>query len=181
LLPDWFGAFVGSMVAFPTPGEESSVIPLATSLTVSLGGLLLGWLAYRRVKAGAADPLQKALGGVYTLLKNKYYVDEFYNLVFIRPAKWVSETLVVRWVDQGVLDGALHGIARAGLWLGNLLAVGVDRPVVKGAETLVSGGTRGAGLGLSGLQKGRIQGYMLIAIATLVVAGLVFIFWLAKG
>ena len=65
--------------------------PLLTSFVVSLGGLYLGWLVYRKVAAGEADPLQKPLGAIYTLLKNKYYFDELYNFLFVRPAYWVSD------------------------------------------------------------------------------------------
>ena len=60
-------------------------IPVATSLVVALGGLLCGWLAYRKVTVPAEDRLQ------IPLLKNKYYFDEIYAFLFVRPAGWIAE------------------------------------------------------------------------------------------
>jgi len=71
-------------------------------------------LVYRKISAGEADPLQRPLGKIYEVLKNKYYIDEFYQLVFVKPAAWISETLTDRWIDRGLLDGILNGIAAIG-------------------------------------------------------------------
>ena len=70
-------------------------VPLATSLFVALGGLYFGWLVYRNVNSPAEDRLQ------IPLLKNKYYFDEFYDRVFVKPAYWFAETFVYKWMDQG--------------------------------------------------------------------------------
>ncbi|NTU75211.1 MAG: hypothetical protein HGA86_03740, partial [Anaerolineaceae bacterium] len=181
LVPNWFEEFVGSMLTKNQHlvAAESS-IPLLTSLVVSLGGLLLGWLAYRSQKAGQMDPLEKPLGAAYPLLKNKYYIDEIYQKLVIRPSKWLSETFVSAWVDKGLLDGILHGIGKAGLWLGIFLRKAVDQPLVSGGGDALADGTRGAGRGLSTLQHGRVQQYMVIAVSVLVLAGIVFIIFLGQ-
>ena len=173
LIPNWFGGFVGSMVHFEHHAEAHSLVPLFTSLGVSLGGLLLGWLVYRR--AGAVDPLEKALGPVHTLLKNKYWVDEIYAVLFIRPARWLADVFVSQWIDRRILDGILHGIGRLGLWLGKLVRQGFDTPVVNGAGDGLANGTRSLGAVLRGLQTGRVQDYMLLAILLAVVAGVLVI------
>ncbi len=177
LIPNWFEEFVGSMLHFEHGAAEAghhSPVPLITSLVVALGGLLLGWLVYRNAKDTKVDLLQKPLGPLYSLLKNKYYVDEFYQWAFIRPAVWIAENVSYKWIDRGLLDGILHGIGRFGLLMGRFLRNVIDLPVVNGAGDSAAEGTRGLGAFLRTLQTGRVQQYMVIAIAILVVFGLVF-------
>jgi len=178
LIPNWFEEFVGKMVHFETAEAGHSLVPLLTSLTVALGGLLIGWLVYRKVKAGSPDPLVKALGPVHTLLKNKYYIDEFYNLVFIRPARWVAD-VAVNFIDLKIIDGAIHAVARFALWFGRILRQFFDIPVVNGAGDGVAKGARVLGTDLKVVQTGRVQQYMVIAITGLIVVALIFILVLA--
>ncbi len=174
LVPNWFEEFVGSMLHHEHAAEAShSLVPLFTSLAVALGGLLIGWLVYRRVRQ-ASDPLEKTLGKLYTLLKNKYYIDELYDLIFVRPSLWLAETFTNRWLDLGLIDGILHTIGRFGLWMGRLLRNVIDLPVVNGAGDAAASGTRGLGAYLRTRQVGRVQVYMVIAIGLLVAAGLLF-------
>ncbi len=176
-LPNWFEEFVGSMLL--THGEKShhSLLPLTVSLVVALGGLLLGWLTYRRALK-PEDPLEKPLGGVYSLLRNKYYVDEFYQLVFIRPARWLAETVTDRWLDRAIIDGALHSIAGFGVWLGKSLRRWIDLPVINGAGDLTAVGTRNLGAFLRSLQSGRVQVYATVGLGlAAVVAILIYFLW----
>ncbi|MFN7036253.1 MAG: NADH-quinone oxidoreductase subunit L, partial [Bellilinea sp.] len=176
-LPNWFEEFVGSMLL--THGEKShhSLLPLTVSLVVALGGLLLGWLTYRRALK-PEDPLENPLGGVYSLLRNKYYVDEFYQLVFIRPARWLAETLTDRWLDRAIIDGALHSIAGFGVWLGKSLRRWIDLPVINGAGDLTAVGTRNLGAFLRSLQSGRVQVYATVGLGlAAVVAILIYFLW----
>jgi NADH-quinone oxidoreductase subunit L len=166
----WFQGFVGSMAGGEGAATEgSSLAPLITSLVVSLGGLLLGWLVYRQQAAGAPDPLQKSLGWIYILLKRKYFVDEFYHLVLVRPSIWLSETFTDRWLDRGLIDGILNAIAAAGLWLGKSLRNVIDLPVVNGLGDATALGTRKAGSGLRVVQTGRVQQYMVIAVVVVLI------------
>jgi NADH-quinone oxidoreductase subunit L len=178
---DWFAEFVGQMVSLTGEGghgaaEGHSYIPLITSLVVALGGLYLGWLAYRGFKARAADPLQRPLGGLYRWMKDKYYFDELYQLVFIRPARWISETFSYHWIDRGLIDGFLHAVARFGWWLGERLRYWIDLPVVNGAGDTSADGVQGMGSWMKGMQSGRVQQYMVAAISVLVVLGVIILY-----
>ena len=151
------------------------LVPLFTSLVVALGGLLLGWLVYRGVdKADAVDPMAEPLGPAFVAFKKKYGIDELYQLILIRPAYWFAETFTYKLVDKKILDGILHGIARLGVLLGGWLRRGFDLPVVNGGGDGIARGTRELGSGMRGIQSGRIQQYMIVAIAVLVVVGLAF-------
>src|SRR5512143_904142 len=126
-------------------------MPLLTSIVVTLGGLLAGWLVYRNVKAPEQDFFQ------IPVLKNKWYVDEIYNFLFIRPAKWVSETFTAIFMDQKVIDGFLHAIARFSLFLGHFFRNRIDMPVI---NRFVGDGTgnvvKASGSSLRRIQAGRI-------------------------
>ncbi len=56
LLPNWFHEFVGGTLLEHPEALPFNYLPLLTSLVVALGGLFLGWLVYRNVKAGASRP-----------------------------------------------------------------------------------------------------------------------------
>jgi NADH-quinone oxidoreductase subunit L len=44
------------------------------------------------------------------LLLGKYYVDELYNTVIVQPIKRISQGLLWRGVDAGVIDGTVNGV-----------------------------------------------------------------------
>jgi NADH-quinone oxidoreductase subunit L len=164
LVPNWFHEFVGSTLAEHPEAVEFNWVPLLTSLIVALGGLYLGWLVYRRVRAGQADPLQKPLGPVYTLLFNKYYFDELYNFIFVRPAVWLSETFTYQWLDRGLIDGILHTIARVAFSIGGYLRNWIDKPIINGFGDFVGEGVKRLGRTFRFIQTGRVQQYMVMAL-----------------
>ena len=177
LVPDWFGNFVNSTIQGTAAAVENpSVIPLLISLLVALGGLYLGWLVYRRLPKDGTDPIQKPLGAVYSLLKNKYYFDEIYHTIFVLPATWLAETFTVAWVDQRILDGALNGIARIFLWMGSVARNLFDLPVINGAGDSLAKGVNIFGFSLKPVQTGKVQNYMVMTVViALVVFAAVFV------
>jgi NADH-quinone oxidoreductase subunit L len=162
LVPDWFHQFIGSTLAEVPASVAFSWTPLLTSLCVSLGGLLIGWLVYRRVETPEQDHLQ------IPVLKNKWYFDELYHFLFVRPAYWFSETFSYLFLDRTVIDGFLHSVAHFSLFLGNFFRNRIDKPVING---WIGDGTalavRISGSGLRKIQVGRVQFYMVVSIAVL--------------
>jgi NADH-quinone oxidoreductase subunit L len=179
LISPWFEEFVGSML--PAHGEAveagHSLVPLLTSLVVALGGLYLGWLVYSKVKAGAQDPIERSLPAAHRVLQNKYYLDELYNKIFVVPARWVSEVFSYKIVDRGIIDGFLHGIAGAGLGLGRFARNQVDLPVWTVFVEWLSARVPALGRWLRGIQTGRVQQYMVVAIAIAVLVGVLFYYF----
>ncbi len=89
-------------------GEEIMEWTLASaSLVWALVGLGLGWWVYSKRQTIAAR-LQSFAGGVpYRLLLNKYYVDEAYEASLIKPGYILSERVLWKSVDVGLIDGLL--------------------------------------------------------------------------
>jgi NADH-quinone oxidoreductase subunit L len=180
LVPSWFHEFVGSTLAEHPEAVAFNWIPLLTSLLVSLGGLYLGWLVYRGVRAGQADPLQKPLGPVYTVLFNKYYFDELYDFLFVRPAFWLSETFTYLWLDRGLIDGILHTIARAAFSVGGYLRNWIDKPIVNGFGDFVGESVKSLGRTFRFIQTGRVQQYMVMALVIAFGTLFYYLFFLAQ-
>jgi len=175
IFPNWFHEFVGGTLAEHPEALEFSIWPLLTSLGVALGGLFFGWLAYRNVQSVEQDKLQ------IPLLKNKYYFDEAYDFLFIKPVTWFSEVFVSRWMDKGFIDGILHIFGPTTGGIGSAIRNYFDVPVVNrffgdGSADV----TYWIGKNLRPIQTGRIQQYLLLSMAVLfVVGGLVYFLLLA--
>ncbi|MEJ2598351.1 MAG: NADH-quinone oxidoreductase subunit L [Anaerolineales bacterium] len=133
LAKNFFHDFVGGTLLVHPEAVSFNPIPVAVSFIVSLGGLYLGWLVYRNVEAGAPDPLRARLGVFYTWMENKFYFDELYHLIFVRPAIWLSEVFTSLWLDRQLIDGFLHAVAALSLSIGSGLRNYFDKPVVNGS------------------------------------------------
>lgn len=106
----------------PTPELESPMLTSSTDsasmewllmfVTVAIVVIAI-YLAYRVYlrKPDTADKLSRSLSSLYKILLNKYYVDELYGLIIVRPVVYFS---VFLWKIMDVLfiDGLINGIAR---------------------------------------------------------------------
>ncbi len=83
---------------------------MTLSVAVALAGIYFAYQFYL-AKAGAADRLATRLRGLYNLLVHKYYVDEIYEALFVRPLNWLSEKFFWKIFDVKLIDGAVNGAA----------------------------------------------------------------------
>ncbi len=179
-IPNFIHDFVGETLAEHPEAVTFNWIPLLISLTVSLGGLFLGWFVYKDVPAGAPDPLEKSLGPIYRLLKNKYYFDEFYDLIFVKPAYWISRTFTYLWLDLKIIDGILHVVARVAFSFGGFFRNYIDKPIVNGFGDFVGEGVKRIGRSARFIQTGRIQQYMVMALIIAFGTLFYYLFFLSK-
>jgi len=119
---------------------------MGISVVVATSGILLA-LIIILFRPGIAESIRQNYSGLYNLFLNKWWVDEMYNAVVIRPLWALSGFFWTEFDGKGI-DGTLHGIAN-------------------GAQ--VSGGW------LSRLQTGFIQNYaltMAIGVAVIMILAL---------
>ena len=83
-------------------------------------GILLAYLFYV-AKRGLPDSFAKAMGGLYTLVYNKYFVDEAYDATVVEPLIEGSRTVLWHGVDAGLIDGTVNGIGRRSRGVGSIL------------------------------------------------------------
>jgi NADH-quinone oxidoreductase subunit L len=88
---------------------------LLTGVAVAIA--VFGFLVARHLylaRPELAARLAERFAAIRTLLANKYYVDELYDAVIVRPLVRVSDAVLYRVIDAGLIDGAaVNGTARA--------------------------------------------------------------------
>jgi NADH-quinone oxidoreductase subunit L len=108
------GGFLQPLFGKPSEVSAASYLSLAAVTTVvGLAGFLLAYRFYARDPAAVAA-ITARIRPVYTLVWRKYYVDELYDLVFVRPGialgRWLNDTFEARVLDRFV-DGLALGVA----------------------------------------------------------------------
>jgi NADH-quinone oxidoreductase subunit L len=164
---------------FELIGEEAEIVghhlahgefvPMvaAISLLVAGTGWLGAWLIYgRKPLTVPVDPIEKPLGPVYTLLKNKYYFDELYHLIVVRPSIWLAKSCAT--FDRKVIDAIVNAVGQFGRWLASWLKRVIDNPIIDGAVNGVGKATNWFGEFMRATQTGQVQNYLLVAAVTVV-------------
>jgi len=94
----------------PSPAMELLHALTGPPVVLAIIGLLVAWWFYIH-RPDAPKKLAERVHGLYTLLLNKYYVDEIYAILFIRPFLWISTNVLWHVVDERVIDGTVNGFA----------------------------------------------------------------------
>jgi NADH:ubiquinone oxidoreductase subunit 5 (subunit L)/multisubunit Na+/H+ antiporter MnhA subunit len=91
-----------NVAGLPEPGHHAW--PILLAVAIGLGGLALAWALIRRKaeRVGTADTEPAYRGTAERWLYNKWYVDELYDRVVVRPVRWVSNRFAD--FDTGVID-----------------------------------------------------------------------------
>ena len=157
---------IPGVAAFEATPFNFTVAGISTLLAVL--GLAVGWTMYRRLPAGAPDPLSTMPG--YHLLKNKWYVDEFYKRTVI-AATYAATSLSARF-DRSVVDGAVNTIGDSSRQLAYDLRDVIDTIVIDGAVNGAGKLSMWGGQLLRGIQTGKAQNYLLVVgLAVIALAG----------
>jgi NADH-quinone oxidoreductase subunit L len=105
---DEIGHFLDPLLGSGThAGGESSGLELgmsALSVLIGLVGLLAVHILYK-VKPELPHKLATQLHGLYSLLLNKYWVDELYGAIIVTPLLLISRYVLKALIDTGVIDG----------------------------------------------------------------------------
>ncbi len=159
--PDYFSNFLapvfGGHESAEAAGEAAAhqleLILAGVAVSAALIGLAVAyWLYLKRPEK--ADGLAKSLKPAYTTLLNKYYVDELYAAVVVRPLVWISTNALWKAADVAGIDGAVNGIAA---------------------------GTSVIGDGVRHTQSGNTRSYAVWVVVGAIVIIAVIFFWPAGG
>jgi NADH-quinone oxidoreductase subunit L len=124
--PDYFANFLtpvfGGHEAADAVGEAAAhqleLILAGVAFGTALLGLVVAYWMYLK-RPEKADGLAKSLKPAYATLLNKYYVDELYAAVVVKPLMWISTNVLWKMADVAVIDGAVNGIAHETTALGD--------------------------------------------------------------
>jgi NADH-quinone oxidoreductase subunit L len=87
---------------------ETEITLMALTLVIVAAGIALAYVKYGRPRP-AVDQGAGTGGILYRISLNKYYVDEIYDWLLIRPFTLISDWLA-RVFDPGVIDGIVNGV-----------------------------------------------------------------------
>jgi NADH-quinone oxidoreductase subunit L len=106
---------------FPLPEEVAGESMLMiVSIMAGLLGISIAYYMYV-VNTALPEKIATSLGGLYTLVYNKYFVDEIYDATVVRPLIEGSTTVLWHAVDQGVIDGTVNGVGLESRRIGGVL------------------------------------------------------------
>ena len=123
---------------------------------------------------GFLDPNEskEMFSGVHRFLSHKWYFDEVYSALLVRPAMAVAGW--ARWFDTNVVDGLVNGVGKSGLAVSRVHGF-FDRVIVDGLVNLVAGVWYSIGSWLRVFQTGYIRSYVLFL--GMAAAGIWLLLW----
>ena len=111
-----FGRFLAPTLGVHNTEAGSAGLEWGMSALAVLAGAI-GWYVAHRFyseRSESAEKLATSFAGTYNVLVHKYYVDEIYNFLFVKPVLVLSKFILDWVVDVAILGGAvwlLGGIA----------------------------------------------------------------------
>jgi NADH-quinone oxidoreductase subunit L len=186
----WLEHTIPAMVE-STSGSEAAAggfnfVIAILSTVIAVGAIALAWYLYmRRAKEmqrlpsnqRSDDPLRPLLGPVFTLLENKYWVDEFYGYVVVKPYNWIAKFLAEKvdwafWHDffhDKILVRSFNGITR-------FLSGAIDLGIIDGFANFLGDGFKELSAQMRKLQTGFVRNYALsIFIGVIFIIGYLII------
>lgn len=94
-----------------TPNTTAEYLLMLFSIAIAVAGILLARYYYLK-RADAIERVKEKYSKIYNILWNKYYVDEIYDAVIVKPTVKGSEKLLWKVIDVSLIDGAVNGIAK---------------------------------------------------------------------
>jgi NADH-quinone oxidoreductase subunit L len=94
----------------PKTGPATELIFTGISVAAALAGLYLAWLLYLK-RPQLPQQIAHSFGGFYDTVLNKYFVDEFYAALLVKPLVAGSRAVLWHGIDQGIIDAAVDNSA----------------------------------------------------------------------
>lgn len=79
-------------------------------LALAIGGILVAYRAFVRQPEWVVQ-IARRYSGLYTLISNKFFVDEIYDALVIWPIERFSRSGLWKAFDVGIIDGIVNGTA----------------------------------------------------------------------
>jgi NADH-quinone oxidoreductase subunit L len=105
-----FGSGATAEVVGEAAGHGMELLLMGVSVTVAVLGFILAYVLYIS-KPYLPQKIADGLNGFYTAVLNKYYVDELYAKLFVKPLVDGSTSILWQGVDRKVIDDTVNNAA----------------------------------------------------------------------
>jgi NADH-quinone oxidoreductase subunit L len=124
--PDYFANFLGPVFGAREAAEAGAraaahnlelILAGVAVVAATIGLVVAYWLYVSRPRK--PDQWAQSMRRAYTVLLNKYYVDELYAAAVVRPLLWLSTNVFWKATDVAGIDGTVNGIAHGAAAIGD--------------------------------------------------------------
>ncbi|MCH2201226.1 MAG: NADH-quinone oxidoreductase subunit L [Fuerstiella sp.] len=134
------------------------------ALLAAISGTLLAYVLYGTKTVNLSD-MKRQLAGIHQFLSEKWYFDELYHALFMKPVHQVAALFA--WIDRTMIDRVVH--ASAGL----MVKISkwdrfFDETFVDGLVNLIARATFSSGILLKAVQTGRLRQYVMFIVVGVV-------------
>jgi NADH-quinone oxidoreductase subunit L len=155
--------------AIKTPAGWSAIL-------VALAGIAGATIVYLWEVISAVT-LRRYLNVLYHATWNKWWFDELYDFIFVKPTHFIS-AFIAHIVDRGLIDSILHFFAWLYRQLSTVVSVVGDRWIIDNNVDRFAEKTWNLGLSLRSVQPGRLRQYvMFIVVCTIVLFVVASLWW----
>jgi NADH-quinone oxidoreductase subunit L len=150
------------------------------SVVIFLVGVILAALYYWEgpFKRFEAKAVAKRAAGVHRMLLNKYWVDEFYVAVVVKPMLRICDKAFE--FDEDIIDGAVNGIGAATIRIADV-AGEVDKRGVDGAVNKLAASVNAWGGLFARWQTGNLRDYLATLVGGFVLLAFIFLIFPAEA
>ena len=169
----WLSTFFGQEAA------AFNVLTAGIATALALAGIGLGFVLYRNAFASSedADPLERMMPSVFAALNQRLYFDQLYANTFGRLSYGLA--VAWSWLDRNVLDGFLNGTGFFTMFMGRLNFI-IDDTLLNDGVDAVSDGTNVAGDTVRQTETGKIQDYVSLIFAGVVILGIIYLYGVGR-
>lgn len=141
----WLKGFLAPVLEGSAHGASHHALSHSTEIALMLGAFggavaSIAFAYFKYVKGGSLPVAEGEESGLSKVVYNKYYVDELYNALFVKPLMWLSK-VSYQFADNVIVDGVVN-------WSGKI--------------TMMAGGQ------IRKIQNGNIGYYLLMIVLSLI-------------
>ncbi|MFM2195595.1 MAG: hypothetical protein RL092_1195, partial [Bacteroidota bacterium] len=85
--------------------HQTELMLMGLSTALVLGAITFAWIRFRNFK------VEQSNGGLSSILENKWYVDECYEWIIVKPIKKAS-SLFQHILENRIIDGSVNGVGK---------------------------------------------------------------------
>jgi NADH-quinone oxidoreductase subunit L len=127
---EWFAGHLEKTLGFEALGHADHAFSWMTAILgtlVGVAGIGLSYYLYGQGKA--AIPLGPRIRPLYEASLNKFYVDEIYQGLIVKPLRGLA--IVCEFLDIYLVDGLVTGVASLPRWIGRRWLSGYQNGLIQ--------------------------------------------------